>query len=85
MTKYPNQCIKVFQKKLNIKLNLREQLLCKDHKQTNLKNISHFQLGLDIWFYNLIKLWKRPSTNSFEKEENYQNKLINIKLHLKNA
>jgi hypothetical protein len=38
-----NQCIKVFQKKLNTKLNLREQLSCKDYEQTNSKNISHFQ------------------------------------------
>jgi len=39
----PNIQINVFQKKLNTKLNLRERLSCKDHEQTNSKNILHFQ------------------------------------------
>jgi len=57
---------------------LREQLSCKDHEQTNSKNISHFQKNSKLFFIGfsiinheeknvLTQLSKRPSTNSFKK------------------
>ena len=49
MIKYPNICTKEFQKKLNTKLNLTEQLSCKVNEQTNSKNTPHLKKKSSIY------------------------------------
>jgi len=82
MAKYANQCIKVFQKKLNTKLNLREQTFNVKTMNKLIPKIYHtsqkkstifkgFLIINHVEKNTLTQLSKRSSTNSFEKEENY--------------